>query len=134
VGIVHTNYEEYARQYGIGASLIAAPAIGALSALTMRAYCHQVIKLSNTLPSFAPGKECTCNVHGVRREFLEDSSAVEGGDSDGETSPVYFIGKLVWAKVCQPISLLLSHAYILLTHHLTQFCDYSLIFYRGLTS
>eukprot|EP00986_Skeletonema_menzelii_P015624 scaffold12258_cov158-Skeletonema_menzelii.AAC.4 len=41
VGIVHTNYEEYARQYGIGASLIAAPAIGALSALTMRAYCHQ---------------------------------------------------------------------------------------------
>jgi len=98
VGIVHTNYEEYARQYGIGASLIAAPAIGALSALTMRAYCHQVIKLSNTLPSFAPGKECTCNVHGVRREFLEDGSAVEGGDSDGETSPVYFIGKLVWAK------------------------------------
>lgn len=107
VGIVHTNYEEYARQYGIGASLIAAPAIGALSALTMRAYCHQVIKLSNTLPSFAPGKECTCNVHGVRREFLEEGTtecAVEegGGDDDNsedEISPVYFIGKLVWAKV-----------------------------------
>eukprot|EP00574_Skeletonema_japonicum_P012376 CAMPEP_0201720200 /NCGR_PEP_ID=MMETSP0593-20130828/5211_1 /ASSEMBLY_ACC=CAM_ASM_000672 /TAXON_ID=267983 /ORGANISM="Skeletonema japonicum, Strain CCMP2506" /LENGTH=854 /DNA_ID=CAMNT_0048210807 /DNA_START=65 /DNA_END=2629 /DNA_ORIENTATION=- len=101
VGIVHTNYEEYARQYGIGASLIAAPAIGALSALTMRAYCHQVIKLSNTLPSFAPGKECTCNVHGVRREFLEDgggSTADNGDKLDSETSPVYFIGKLVWAK------------------------------------
>jgi len=98
VGIVHTNYEEYARQYGIGASLIAAPAIGALSALTMRAYCHQVIKLSNTLPSFAPGKECTCNVHGVRREFLEDGSTEGADNSDGETSPVYFIGKLVWAK------------------------------------
>jgi hypothetical protein len=108
VGIVHTNYEEYARQYGIGASLIAAPAIGALSALTMRAYCHQVIKLSNTLPSFAPGKECTCNVHGVRREFLEDcsnASDVEGDDSDNnEISPVYFIGKLVWAKVSQLLS------------------------------
>jgi len=101
VGIVHTNYEEYARQYGIGASLIAAPAIGALSALTMRAYCHQVIKLSNTLPSFAPGKECTCNVHGVRREFLEEGTT-DGGDDDNsedEISPVYFIGKLVWAKV-----------------------------------
>ena len=114
VGIVHTNYEEYARQYGVGASLIAAPAIGALSALTMRAYCHQVIKLSNTLPSFAPGKECTCNVHGVRREFLEDGSAagtVEGDSSDSETSPVsvYFIGKLVWAKVSQLLLLTFSH-------------------------
>lgn len=117
VGVVHTNYEEYARQYGIGASLIAAPAIGAMSALAMRAHCHQVIKLSDTLPSFAPGKEVTCNVHGVRGEFLEgvDSSALrpssgerhEGrgdknekdGDGDSEApSPVYFIGKLVWAK------------------------------------
>ena len=116
VGIVHTNYEEYARQYGIGASLIAAPAIGALSALTMRAYCHQVIKLSNTLPSFAPGKECTCNVHGVRREFLEEGTtecAVEGGsdddNSEDEISPVYFIGKLVWAKVRLIFSLLLFY-------------------------
>lgn len=99
VGIVHTNYEEYARQYGIGASLIGAPAIGALSALTMRAYCHQIIKLSNTLPKFAPGKECTCNVHGVRREFLEDGGTAGADDGDSETSPVYFIGKLVWAKV-----------------------------------
>ena len=49
VGIVHTNYEAYARQYGIGASLIAAPAIVALSALCMRAYCHQIIKLSEFL-------------------------------------------------------------------------------------
>ncbi|KAL7532481.1 hypothetical protein ACHAXR_004658, partial [Thalassiosira sp. AJA248-18] len=124
VGIVHTNYEAYARQYGIGASLIAAPAIGAVSALSIRAYCHQVIKLSDTLPSFAPGKEVTCNVHGVRREFLEgvdlnvfskgggksmkndkDDSGkqLENGkdaddDNDEEPSPVYFIGKLVWAK------------------------------------
>lgn len=118
VGIVHTNYEEYARQYGIGASLIAAPAIGAVSALTIRAYCHQVIKLSDTLPSFAPGKELTCNVHGVRNEFLEGvdlnvlavsssttsvsgdakNNSGDGKDNDDEPSPVYFIGKLVWAK------------------------------------
>ncbi|KAL3826872.1 hypothetical protein ACHAXA_000840 [Cyclostephanos tholiformis] len=104
VGIVHTNYEEYARQYGIGASLIAAPAIGAVSALTIRAHCHQVIKLSDTLPTFAPGKEVTCNVHGVRAEFLEgvdmamltSSGGVE--DETVDASPVYFIGKLVWAK------------------------------------
>ena len=105
VGIVHTNYEAYARQYGVGASLIAAPAIGAISALTIRAHCHQVIKLSDTLPSFAPGKECTCNVHGVRREFLEGKPIDYGhlddnteDESDEAPSAVYFIGKLVWAK------------------------------------
>ncbi|KAL7445313.1 hypothetical protein ACHAXH_007787 [Discostella pseudostelligera] len=116
LGIVHTNYEEYARQYGIGVSLIAAPAIGAISALIIRAHCHQVIKLSNTLPNFAPWKEVTCNVHGVRREFLEgvDVSVLasssyfqQHGKSTAEEerldmppsiSPVYFIGKLVWAK------------------------------------
>lgn len=106
VGIVHTNYEAYARQYGVGASLIAAPAIGAMNALTIRAHCHQVIKLSDTLPSFAPGKEVTCNVHGVRREFLEglDLDLVCGQkkedseEAEEEASPVYFIGKLVWAK------------------------------------
>ena len=105
VGIVHTNYEAYARQYGVGASLIGAPAIGAMSALTIRAHCHQVIKLSDTLPSFAPGKEVTCNVHGVRREFMEGvnlevvcgrkKNSEEAGE---EASQVYFIGKLVWAK------------------------------------
>jgi len=116
LGIVHTNYEEYARQYGIGVSLIAAPAIGAISALIIRAHCHQVIKLSNTLPNFAPGKEVTCNVHGVRREFLEgvdmsvlaSSSHFQQDDKNSAAeeerldtlsiSPVYFIGKLVWAK------------------------------------
>ena len=43
VGIVHTNYEEYARQYGIGVSLLAAPAVGAISALNIRAHCHKVL-------------------------------------------------------------------------------------------
>lgn len=106
VGIVHTNYEAYARQYGVGAAIIAAPAIGAISALTIRAYCHQVIKLSDTLPSFAPGKECTCNVHGVRREFLEGEpidyakmlACTENESTDEKPAAVYFIGKLVWAK------------------------------------
>ena len=113
VGIVHTNYEAYARQYGVGASLIAAPTVGAMSALTIRAHCHQVVKLSDTLSSFAPEKEGTCNVHGVRSKFLEGvdldvlsslpyacrRTAKEDGVDDAEApSPVYFNGKLVWAK------------------------------------
>jgi hypothetical protein len=33
-------------------------------------HCHQVIKLSDTLPAIALGKERTCPVHGVQVEFL----------------------------------------------------------------
>ena len=87
IGIVHTNYEAYARQYGIGASLIAAPAIGALSALCVRAYCHQIIKLSDTLPCLAPGKEVTCNTHGVRSEFLEGIDMNLLAEGGGVVSP-----------------------------------------------
>jgi hypothetical protein len=96
-----------------------------------------VIKLSNTLPSFAPGKECTCNVHGVRREFLEDCSDpsfVEGDDMDNEISPVYFIGKLVWAKVSQFPNFTFSHEFLYSHHHLIQFCClHSVSMHRALT-
>jgi len=71
VGIVHTNYKAYAEQFGIGGALINAPALCALNALVIRAYCHRVILLSGALPSLTPYKEVTCNVHGVRGEFLE---------------------------------------------------------------
>jgi hypothetical protein len=98
VGIIHTNYKAYAEQYGMGAKFITAPALCALNALVIRAYCHRVILLSGTLPSLTPYKEITCNVHGVRGEFFEPLA------STAETKPgeihasVYFIGKLIWAK------------------------------------
>ena len=121
VGICHTNYAAYIKRYGIGASVIAAPAIIAFNALVVRAYCHRVIKLSGVLQEFVPGKEVTCNVHGVRPDFLtpltEDDKcneevsdneevplhAVSGcsdepGGSEGRIPCVYFIGKLLWAK------------------------------------
>ena len=56
----------------------------------VRAYCHKVVKLSDTLQAFAPEKEVTCNVHGVRSNFV---------DAPAPTSnTVYFVGKLLWAK------------------------------------
>jgi hypothetical protein len=98
VGIVHTNYKAYAEQYGMGAKFITAPALCALNGLVIRAYCHRVILLSGTLPSLTPYKEVTCNVHGVRGEFL-DRPASTAETKSGETyAPVYFIGKLIWAK------------------------------------
>jgi digalactosyldiacylglycerol synthase len=98
VGILHTNYGDYARQYGMGFS---APALNSLSALVVRAYCHRVIRLSATLPHLDPSKEVTVNVHGVRAEFLADPKKpdVEAGeDAPVTAAAVYFIGKLVWAK------------------------------------
>lgn len=103
VGICHTNYAAYVKRYGIGASVIAAPAITAFNAIVVRAYCNTVIKLSDTLQEFIPDKEVTCNVHGVRPDFLMpstkdhiDNEASPNGDS--ATPFVYFIGKLLWAK------------------------------------
>jgi hypothetical protein len=94
VGILHTNYAAYVKQYGMGTSLITAPALNALSSLVVRAYCHRVIRLSSTLPSLC-NKEVTSNVHGVRHEFLE---APVPSDDSFKGAPVYFIGKLIWAK------------------------------------
>jgi len=121
VGILHTNYSAYMKQYGIGTSLIGAPAITVLSSIVVKAYCHKVIRLSAVLPSLVAEREVTCNVHGVRGEFLygvntneedKDDVAVKTiveGDEEGEEeevkeekeaphAAVYFIGKIMWAK------------------------------------
>ena len=109
VGVIHTNYAAYMKQYGIGTSLVGAPAISAMSAMVVRAYCHRVIRLSGVIPNYAKWKEVTSNVHGVRGDFLksvpEVSEKKECVDSkknteseEEEIAPVYFIGKLLWAK------------------------------------
>lgn len=74
-----------------------------MSSAMVRAYCHKVIKLSNTLQSFAVEKESTSNVHGVRSNFWQEGvrrsqmeSPWKGTDKNG--THVYFIGKLLWTK------------------------------------
>lgn len=118
VGIVHTNYDQYATQHYSG--LWTAPAIRLMSAAMVRAYCHKVIKLSAVVQDFAPEKEIVSNVHGVRQEFIAE--AVTGGSESDITvnkiedivpkkivnatgvqdvssqTQVYFIGKLLWTK------------------------------------
>jgi digalactosyldiacylglycerol synthase len=68
VGIVHTNYDQYMKQHYSG--LWSAPAIRLISAAMVRAYCHKVIKLSDVVQEFAPEKEITSNVHGVRQVLI----------------------------------------------------------------
>lgn len=98
VGIVHTNYKEYASGHYSG--LWTAPALAAMSSAMVRAYCHKVIKLSDTLQTYAPEKETTSNVHGVRRVFLEEGQrrAQANEQFEPDEPRAYFIGKLLWAK------------------------------------
>jgi hypothetical protein len=110
VGILHTNYSAYMRQYGLGASLVTASALSGLSSLVVRAYTHRLIRLSDTLPELDKAKEITCNVHGVRSEFFhppQQQSAEPDQEKDNDTDndnhivspqPIYFIGKVIWAK------------------------------------
>ena len=89
----------------------------------VRAYCHKVIKLSDVVQEFAPEKEITCNVHGVRQEFLSATTNQQNNDGgstnitmeeklppqtevedkdeyevSASATQVYFIGKLLWTK------------------------------------
>jgi len=136
VGILHTNYAAYMKQYGLGTSIVTASALQALSSICVRAYTHRLIRLSDTLPELDKTKEITCNVHGVRSEFFveddgyrvaaaivtdkeqkkqkHDSAMASSnnnqniGSNDVDVSipensllvpePIYFIGKVIWAK------------------------------------
>jgi glycosyltransferase involved in cell wall biosynthesis len=87
-----------------------------MSAAMIRAYCHKVIKLSDVVQVFAPEKEVTTNVHGVRQEFIAPPNQPLTFDSNSMSSKaasttnctrqsesrlqtqVYFIGKLLWTK------------------------------------
>lgn len=97
----YTDYKEYAS--GEYHGLWTAPAVQLMSAAMVRAYCHQVIKLSAVLQTYAHEKEFTSNVHGVRSDFLDEGMRRARGDSltvgtAEESVKAYFVGKLLWAK------------------------------------
>ena len=89
--------------------VFSAPALSLMSTAMVRAYCHKVVKLSDVLQTFAPEKETTSNVHGVRGDFLSSSTLSRIDDTATANSTTaeisqksdrkaYFIGKLLWAK------------------------------------
>ncbi|CAN0290232.1 unnamed protein product, partial [Ectocarpus sp. 6 AP-2014] len=93
VGIIHTNYQFYAR--GEKHGRVKKPIVKAACAFTVRAHCHRIIKLSDALQGYAREKEMVENVHGVRPQFFEvGDEAVK----NGFTGDAYFIGKVLWTK------------------------------------
>lgn len=119
VGILHTNYFQYALDQP--AALIRAPAMRLLCSWMCRAHCHRLIKLSGTLDVQAIEKELVENVHGVRGTFLDVGEELRRKlqskkiDEDSVFAPeaeptVYFIGKMLWSKGLGSLIELLKYA------------------------
>lgn len=91
VGIIHTNYLMYTGP-------VLAPIVIHFARSVGRLHCDKVIKLSDTLQTFAAEKECTSNVHGIRSDFLEEGKRRALMNTQESPNKIYFIGKLLWAK------------------------------------
>ncbi|ACO70473.1 glycosyltransferase family 4 protein [Micromonas commoda] len=98
VGVVHTNYLEYARLEEHGA--VKEAAMRFVNSWVSRVHCHKIIKLSDAVQDF-PRSE-TVNIHGVSPVFLEPPPAPEPEKIRPSTEVFskgcYFLGKVVWGK------------------------------------
>lgn len=116
VGIMHTNYVDYARRM---AGEAAAGTLKRLNKFLCRQHTHKVIKLSDAVQKLP--REETVFVHGVSDSFLavgktkakpaaeQGDSAAAGAEASGAgeqeaaqpsrfTKGAYFLGKALWAK------------------------------------
>ena len=91
IGIIHTNYIEYANNYGFFGPQKAF-ALFFLNMWVCRGYCHRIIKLSDAVQEFP--NSVTSNVHGVARRFITIGKTLSGPFPRG----AYFMGKVLWAK------------------------------------
>jgi digalactosyldiacylglycerol synthase len=95
VGIMHTNYVAYMKANL--PTLVIAPFVEKKVRLLTQVHCHKIIKLSDTLQTYAVLKECVNNVHGIRKDFL-DEGIRRASLTAAPLSGIYFVGKLLWAK------------------------------------
>ncbi|PXF48242.1 Digalactosyldiacylglycerol synthase 2, chloroplastic [Gracilariopsis chorda] len=91
VGIIHTNYIEYAKKVDFFGPQKAV-ALLLLNMWVCRGYCHRIIKLSDAVQHFP--NSVTSNVHGVRDKFMDIGIRRSGPFPRG----AYFMGKVLWAK------------------------------------
>lgn len=117
VGVMHTNYLDYARREEGGA--VKAAILRLVNGWVCRAHCHKVIKLSDAVQDLP--RQCTQFVHGVSPQFLQVGAAkaqamlarsadaapaatdAPAASTDADAGPIwpqgaYFLGKVVWAK------------------------------------
>ncbi|KAK9827590.1 hypothetical protein WJX81_001802 [Elliptochloris bilobata] len=98
VGVIHTNYLDYARREVHGE--LKAAVLAAFNRLVCRLHCHKVVKLSDAVQRLP--RQQTQFVHGVPESFLEvgRARAAPPASADGRRfgKGAYFIGKAIWAK------------------------------------
>eukprot|EP00210_Caulerpa_lentillifera_P000085 g81.t1 len=111
IGVMHTNYLDYARREENGD--LKQWILKRVNQLITRAHCHHVIKLSDAVQSLPRQK--TMFVHGVSPAFIEvgkkkASLAHEQRETRSSVFPkgLYFIGKVLWAKGYTELMELLS--------------------------
>ena len=133
VGIMHTNYLDYARREKGGN--VKEVVLRAINSWVCRAHTHKVVKLSDAVQRLP--RQCTQFVHGVSPKFLEvgaeksdayraaASAAAAAAAGGGGAKPpcseavadeaqvwprgAYFLGKVVWAKGYTELLDLLEH-------------------------
>lgn len=97
VGVMHTNYLDYARREERGE--VKEFLLRHINAWVCRAYCHKVIKLSDAVQPLP--REETMFVHGVSPSFLKVGEQKAKQATSGQPAwgrGAYFLGKVVWAK------------------------------------
>ncbi|WPT11845.1 Digalactosyldiacylglycerol synthase 1 [Picochlorum sp. SENEW3] len=97
VGVVHTNYLDYARREegGSNKELL----LRHINSWVTRIHCHKVVKLSDAVQDLP--RQTTEFVHGVAESFLKvgEKKASSGKEGTSRFSKgAYFLGKCVWAK------------------------------------
>ena len=97
VGVVHTNYLDYARREEGGATKEAL--LRHVNSWVTRIHCHKVVKLSDAVQDLP--RQTTEFVHGVAESFLkvgEQKAQVPATGGPRFSRGAYFLGKCVWAK------------------------------------
>lgn len=97
VGIVHTNYLDYARREDGGKTK--EMLLKHINGWVTRVHCHKVVKLSDAVQDLP--RQTTQFVHGVAESFLKVGEKKAAPSLDGGprfSRGAYFLGKCVWAK------------------------------------
>lgn len=97
VGVVHTNYLDYARREDGGSSKELL--LKHINSWVTRIHCHKVVKLSDAVQDLP--RQTTEFVHGVAESFLKVGEKKAKASRDGAprfSKGAYFLGKCVWAK------------------------------------
>ena len=97
VGVVHTNYLDYARREEGGTSKEVL--LRYINSWVTRVHCHKVVKLSDAVQELP--RQTTEFVHGVAESFLRVGEKKAITQKEGQprfSKGAYFLGKCVWAK------------------------------------